>query len=82
MVEKHEPSDLILSLFVGEDTESVKAEQVLKDSGFKFDVNRVRPNSVDLIEFDELPTLIGGRGHWIGLENIQSFVQELHARFN
>jgi hypothetical protein len=61
---------LYLSLFVSENNDSKKAEALLKESGFDYDVSHVPRESPDRMEFDTLPTLIGGYGYWSGFNNI------------
>ena len=60
-------------LFVNNSEASRSAEYKLRQCGVQILVNQV-DNPYDMIDFRELPTLIGEKGYWSGFDAIERFI--------
>lgn len=68
-------SDNSYVLFVIDKTQtSEDAIRLLRQNNVNFVESQVEPDSDDMMDFSDLPTMIGGRGRWSGFEAIKRFI--------
>lgn len=63
-----------LLFFIAGSKESEQAITILESQQVKFVSIAVDPDSLDIMDFADLPTLMGGCGNWSGLTAIKRFI--------
>jgi hypothetical protein len=70
----HTTGQKLVTLFVDNSEASRKAEMLLNEKGLPFVRSMVKPDSPDLMDFEDLPRLAGVSFEWSGLPAIERFV--------